>query len=488
MKICLIAEGSYPYVTGGVSSWIHSLMRAMPDTEFIIYAIAAEKKQQGQFKYELPPNLVQIHEVFLDTHLDQQAQWGKRFHLTLEQKQDLYALVSGEELVNWSNLFQLIRSDQFQNVTEFLSSKDYYDVIQELAQSKYAQVPYTELFWTISSMILPLFLIIRGEIPKADVYHAVSTGYAGVVGALAKAIYNKPLILTEHGIYSREREEEIIKANWVKGYFKDLWINYFYTLSHSIYSLADEVITLFERNKEIQIELGCDAQKISIIPNGIEVRDYQNIRRTWPNDKIRIGAIIRVVPIKDIKMMIQMFALVEQKLPHVELYIMGPTEEDPEYYEECMQLVSALNLKNLYFTGMVQIKDYLGNLDFLILTSISEGQPLAILEGFACSKPFVCTNVGGCRELIEGTNDYYGPAGYIVPVMHYEEMSRYVITLCEDEELRQTLGANALQRVSNLYKHSQLIHRYKEIYARLGGDTIWQESDSNYENFIESKA
>ncbi|MCH7321057.1 GT4 family glycosyltransferase PelF [Solibacillus sp. MA9] len=470
MRICLIAEGSYPYVAGGVSSWIHSLMNAMPDTEFIIFAIAAEKKQQGKFKYQLPPNLIQVHEVFLDAHLNEQAKWGKRLGLTPEQKQDLYALVSGEEQVNWPNLFQFIRSDQYRNVAEFLSSKDFYDIIQDLAQTKYSQVPYTELFWTVSSMILPLFLIIRGDIPKADLYHSVSTGYAGVVGALAKAVYNKPLILTEHGIYSREREEEIIKANWVKGYFKDLWINYFYTLSNSIYNLADEVITLFKRNQEIQIELGCDPQKISIIPNGIEVSDFQNIQRTLPNDKIRIGAIVRVVPIKDIKMMIQMFALVEQKLPNVELYIMGPTEEDSDYYEECMQLVSILNLKNLHFTGMVQIKDYLANLDILILSSISEGQPLAILEGFACSKPFVCTNVGGCRELIEGTNDIYGQAGYIVPVMHYEEMANYVITLCKNETLRQKFGSNAFQRVANLYKRSDFINSYKEIYARLGGD------------------
>lgn len=64
MRICLIAEGSYPYVTGGVSSWIHSLMHAMPEHEFIIYAIAAERKQQGQFKYALPTNVIEVHEFF----------------------------------------------------------------------------------------------------------------------------------------------------------------------------------------------------------------------------------------------------------------------------------------------------------------------------------------------------------------------------------------------------------------------------------------
>ncbi|WP_224654492.1 DUF3492 domain-containing protein, partial [Escherichia coli] len=80
-------------------------------------------------------------------------------------------------------------------------------------------------------------------------------------------------LLTEHGIYYREREEEIIKADWVKGEFKDLLILYFYTLSIAIYDAADEVITLFHRNMEIEVEMGCAEEKISIIPNGVEIED-----------------------------------------------------------------------------------------------------------------------------------------------------------------------------------------------------------------------
>ena len=469
MKICIIAEGAYPYVSGGVSNWIHTIIHSMPEVEFTIYAIGAERKQQGKFKYEFPQNLVEVHEVFLDTHLEQTSNWGKRYLISSNDKENLYALVSGDSTVNWQQLFTLLRSEQFQNVGEFLSSKDYFDIIQELARTKYTQVPFTELFWTVGSMILPLFLIIRDDIPKADIYHSVSTGYAGVAGSLAKILYKKPLILTEHGIYSREREEEIIKANWVKGYFKDLWINYFYTLSGSIYNLSDEVITLFNRNKEIEIELGCDANKISIIPNGIEIQEYRNIIRSLPEDKIRIGAIVRIVPIKDIKMMIQAFALVEQKIPNSELYILGPQEEDSEYYKECVQLVRNLGVKNVQFTGMVNVKEYIGNLDILLLTSISEGQPLAILEGFACAKPFVSTNVGGCKELIEGINDDFGPAGFVVPVMHYEEMANQIIKLCKNPEMRNEMGENGRRRVTHLYKKSDFIDSYKNIYTRVGG-------------------
>ena len=474
MRICLIAEGSYPYVTGGVSSWIHSLMTEMQEHEFIVYAIGAETKQKGAFKYELPRNLIEIKEIFLDEYLFEEKKWGKRYNLTTKDSNNLMALISGSNDIDWNELFVLIRSKQFENVGEFLSSKDYFDLVAQIGENQYSEVPFTELFWTISSMILPLFLTIRHNVPEADVYHAVSTGYAGVVGTLAKHTHNKPLVLTEHGIYSREREEEIIKADWVKGYFKDLWINYFYTLSNSIYESSNTVITLFERNKEIEVELGCAEEKILIIPNGVDVLNYSNLPKAPEDGKIRIGAIVRLVPIKDIKTMIQSFALVEKEISNVELYIMGPSEEDAAYYSECLQMVEGLGIQNIIFTGMVQIKDYIGQMDILMLTSISEGQPLAILEGLASAKPFVSTNVGGCKELVIGrADDEYGQAGFIAPVMHYEEIANYVIQLCQNQKLRESMGRNGYERVRNDYKRSEFISSYRDLYQSLGGNQEW---------------
>lgn len=62
---------------------------------------------------------------------------------------------------------------------------------------------------------------------------------------------------------------------------------------------------------------------------------------------------------------------------------MGPWEEDQEYAKECFELVETLGLKDVVFTGRIDVREYLGRMDMTILTSISEGQPLTILEGFA---------------------------------------------------------------------------------------------------------
>ncbi|MFB9325902.1 GT4 family glycosyltransferase PelF [Paenibacillus aurantiacus] len=479
MRICLVAEGSYPYITGGVSSWIHALVRNMPEHEFIIYAIAAERKQQGKFKYELPANIVDVREVFLDDYLRVEGEWGHRVRLTKTEREALKTLIGGGEGVDWKPIFDVLRNPKLDNASNFLMSKDYFDIMSELCAEKYAQIPFNEMFWTVRSMILPLLLTISGTIPEADVYHAVSTGYAGVIASLGKYMYDKPMILTEHGIYSREREEEIIKADWVKGYFKDVWIEYFYTLSSCAYQYADEVVTLFNRNREIQIELGCEAEKIRIMPNGVRVEDFQGLPAKPEGEPVWIGGLVRVVPIKDIKTMIQSFQIVKYEVPDAKFFIMGPYEEDLEYYEECKALVESLQLQDVVFTGSINIKDYINKMDILVLTSISEGQPLAVLEGMAAGKPFVTTDVGSCKELLYGVNDEFGTAGYVVPVMNYEQVGQAIVSMCRSERQRREMGMNGLNRVRSQYTNEAFIDNYKTLYHTHGEKRKWPVSGLN---------
>ena len=93
--------------------------------------------------------------------------------------------------------------------------------------------------------------------------------------------------------------------------------------------------------------------------------------------------------------------------------------DDEDYAKECYALVEELQLKNLIFTGRVDVVQYMQKLDFTILTSISEGQPLSVLESMAARRPCVTTEVGCCRELLEGApGDTFGIAGYCVPPMY----------------------------------------------------------------------
>lgn len=472
MKICLIAEGSYPYVTGGVSSWLNQLMTNLPEFEFEVIAISPDSSQAGSSKYKYPQNMTRLHNVFLDELLTSR---GRRRHLILRQAElvQLRELLLGR-VVNWSSLFKMFRDWHTAGYSpmDILLSRSYFDLISQICLENYPRLAFSEMFWTMHSMYLLIFALLLQDWPQADIYHAVSTGYAGLIAAAATNRQETHMLLTEHGIYTREREEEIIQADWVRGYAKNLWIDYFTMLSRCAYTAADKVVALFERNSMLQQELGCPPAKASVIHNGVHADAYDQVaevvRARRPEDKLCIGAIVRVVPIKDIKTMLQAFAIVSHRLPEAEFIIMGPIDENPAYYEDCLRCKQQLKLKNVSFSGCIDIRKMLGFLDLLVLSSISEGQPLAVLEGLSCTLPFVCTDVGDCRSLLENYIDGFGPAGRIVPIMDAAAMAGAIIDLAENFSLRRQMGENGRRRIMNSYDFDSFVDSYRGLYLETG--------------------
>jgi polysaccharide biosynthesis protein PelF len=462
MNICYIAEGSYPYVLGGVSSWIQQLITSMPEFTFSIMAICAKKSQLGTFCYKLPKNVNRIIEIPIDVIDGSTNKWGKRLMLDDEGKNAFVELLCGGDC-EWDKIFSIITNNSSKFVSSLILSKDFFDISEVACGKSYFYVPFTEFYWNVRSMVLPLLQIFRSEYPVADVYHSVSTGYAGILGAYLKYRTNKPLLLTEHGLYSREREEELIKATWLKSYCKNMWINYFYSLSKKSYDSADKVLTLFSKNKEIEIELGCPEKKIEIIPNGVELKNF-NQQQESHGEEINIGAIVRVVPIKDIFTLIYSFSYAKKRNKNIKLFIMGPNEEEKDYYNECLVLVKKLGINDVIFTGTVSITKWISKMDIIILTSISEGQPFAILEAMAAKKPCVATNVGSCGELLEGYCEGIGPAGIICTVMDHESIGKALYRLSIDEPLREKMGNAGYKRVLAAYTKEQMIAGYRDLY------------------------
>lgn len=465
MKICIVAEGCYPYIVGGVSGWINSLIKSFPDIEFIVLAIVANRSIRGKFVYELPDNLTEVHEVYLDD-----IDWGskkKNRHTTRLSKKEynaLRSLVLSQD-IEWDDIFRLFRKKRL-SINELLMGPDFLAIAEECYKLKYPNIVFSDFLWTLRSIYMPMFFVLTTPVPKADLYHCVATGYAGILGSMAKYYHNCNLLVSEHGIYTREREEEIIKAKWVQGIYKNIWIDQFKKMSSLVYEKADIVTSLYANARELQIELGCSPAKIRVTPNGIDAQALSNIQGKLPEDEgfINIGAILRVTPIKDVKTMIQAFAFAKREVPKLKLWIMGPVDEDKEYAEECFALIEQLKISDVVFTGRINIKDYLGRMDYTILTSISEGQPLTILESFAVKKPVIATDVGNCRELIYGIDDDFGSAGIVTHIMNLEEISRAMIELAMKPSRRNKMGENGYARLMKYYRLDHMKEVYRKLY------------------------
>lgn len=464
MKVCLICEGGYPYVTGGVSSWVQMIIETFSDIDFVIWSIATNREEMGEIRYSLPPNIKEIKTIYL--HDIKFKSTKTKVKLSKSEFAALRSLmVDGNEIL-WTDVLNMIKGHR-KKLVDLLLGTDFFNIAIELYNTKFTRTIFVNFLWNLRSMYFPLMSTLTSDVPEADIYHSVSTGYAGLLGSVASHIFNKPLIITEHGIYSREREEELIKSDWVIGDFKKIWINFFRKISTIAYQKAVRVITLFESNRQLQLELGCPEEKTGIIPNGVDVSLYESLISKYRISRatINIGVVARVVPIKDIKTMLYVFDVAKLKVPNLALYILGPKDEDKEYSMECLDIVQELNITDVYFTGKADVKEYLPDFDFMLLTSISEGQPLAVLEGMAAYLPQICTNVGSCSELLNGSgDDTLGIAGIITPVMDVSRIAQAIITLATDKSLRESMAQIGHERVKRYYQKQDFLDHYYSIY------------------------
>ncbi len=479
LKVCIVAEGCYPYVVGGVSGWINSLTKSFSNIEYILLTIVSDRKVRGQFAYDLPENVTEVHEVYL-SDVDWMGSRKKvgRLHLHKSEYAALRSLILNQD-VQWSKLFHMFRDKKF-SIDELLMGEDFFRAVRECYDAEYSTIVFSDFLWTMRSIYLPMFLIMKTKLPKADVYHCVATGYAGLLGSMAKDFFKCRLLISEHGIYTREREEEIIKATWVEGVYKNVWISQFKKMSRIAYDRADVVTSLYGHARELQIELGCPAEKTRITPNGIDVHRLADIPGKLPEDegKVNIGAVLRVTPIKDVKTMIQAFHFAKKRQSELKLWIMGPCDEDEEYANECYELVESLNVQDVVFTGRVDIREYLGRMDLTILTSISEGQPLTILESYAAHKPVIATDVGNCRELIYGeADDNFGPSGILTHIMNIEEIANAMVEMAIKPKMRSSMGENGYKRVMSGYRLEDMKETYRDIYLKLSNSMklTWSE-------------
>ena len=490
VDICMICEGTYPYITGGVSAWVHDIIRNFPNLTFGIVHIASKKDPFREAKYEMPPNVIEFKEIFIHEPV-----------ITGDGKMDIadspfeFQSFHNELLKNNFKGFENIarrvapelRAEKFPHsfVTgeQILYSKQSFDIVKNLYNQGESKTSFIDYYWTFRTTHMPLLQVLNADILKASVYHPVSTGYAGLYGVIAKMKTGSPLVLTEHGIYTVERKIEISEADWIPddeveilkmhaqlGKIKDFWVKIFDFLSKLTYLHADEIISLYTENKKMQVNLGADGGSIKLIPNGIDLEKFENLKGRFggKNGILKVGFVGRVVPVKDVETFIRACKIINKELKNVEFYVIGPEDEDMEYSKNIRMLVTTLGLNGkLKFTGLVNSADYYKIIDVLVLTSITEVQPLVMLEAMAAGIPIVASNVGACNEMIYGDSfddRKLGACGIVTKIKAPAETAAAVIKILNDHQLWREMAVAGQKRVRAYYQKKRLISSYREIY------------------------
>ncbi|MEI7769338.1 MAG: GT4 family glycosyltransferase PelF [Chloroflexales bacterium] len=489
MHILLINEGTYPFHWGGVSTWCHLLIRDLPDVEFTLFSLIADPRYEPQFT--LPSNVVHFRTIPL---------WGIcemlefRPELTLamlnqRRRQNTPDIVAREFIPIFREfLCALFTSDadpdqlgqiihqmyRFFQAYDFdttmrcqatwdcftAAAHDYFP--QTAAQHGYPAATYT--LWDVTQGLQWLYhwlFPLASPLPETDIVHASSVGICTMIAVVAKLEYGAAYMLSEHGIYLRERYlAEATSSNCL--FLKLFSLRFARRMSQLSYALADQISPCCDYNQRWELRNGATPDRLQTIYYGADSGQFVPGGKPVGEPPVVVW-VGRINPLKDVITLLKAAALVKETRPDIEFRLFGSAApEDAPYHAECLALRTELGLDDtVIFAGYASNTATAYNQgDVVVLCSISEGFPFAILEAMLCGKPVVATAVGGVPEQIEG-------CGIAVEPRSPQELAAAITTLMNDPAYCAALGRAARERAAQEFTVHQSAEAYRLSYQQL---------------------
>lgn len=274
---------------------------------------------------------------------------------------------------------------------------------------------------------------------KVDVIHSHNGGawYHGALLRLRKPSVH--LVHTVHG-FEQDRPRDRFR-NWLAG-----------LVSHQAVAVSEEL------RQHLCGPLRLAESKCSVILNGVDVDSFAEAAADKPPlDAPRLLHVGRLEPIKNQKLLLEMFAGLLQVNAQARLDIVGNGSAASELQQHAQDLGIA---DSVSFHGeQLDVLPFLKRCHLMVLSSHSEGTPMVVLEAMASGRPVVATAVGGLPDLIEaGTNGYLAEPG------NAEDLLRGVQRAIEDQAHFDALCAGALATAQAQFSVSVMADRYDRAY------------------------
>lgn len=492
VDVLLLLEGTFPYVAGGVSSWVDQIIRGFPHIRFGAIFLGSQAKDYGKPRFALPPNLVHLDVTYLVEHKENPP--IRTVHASrgiMEKVAHMHHLfeVDVKDPECARNFGELVKEAHPKGKLPheaFLYSPEAWDLIKRSYRHHSTDPSFVDYFWTVRTIHTPFWRLqeVAMRSPKAKLLHSVSTGYAGILGVMLKQLQDCAYLLSEHGIYVKERKIDLYQAQWIKdnrgvfehdpsrvSYFRQLWIRFFEHLGYITYQAADDITALYEANRVRQVEDGAPAERTQNIPNGVDILRFGALRELRPKEIPPVMCLIgRVVPIKDVKTYIRSVSTVAEQRPDIEAWIAGPETEDPTYAQECHDLVDQLGLQGkVKFLGFQKLTELLPKVGLVVLSSISEALPLVMLEGYAAGVPSLATDVGSCHQLVyglPGEDADIGSSGRVVRIADPQALALAALELFNDPAEWHRAAQAGIRRVEKYYAQEMMFSSFGQLYDK----------------------
>jgi polysaccharide biosynthesis protein PelF len=496
-RVLLVTEGTYPHAWGGVSTWADSLVTVLPDVQFHIVAIIAAPDLPPVF--DLPSNVESVSAIPLWGVQDVKETWRGLGQASLRHsrtavtqdalRMEFLPALRGflHGILGPDNQPQVL-AGHIHSIYRYLRGHDMRETMRApLVWAQYAEtmqevyrlaaedllLPELELWELTTGMqwVTRWLYPLAAEIPEVDVVHAAMAGICTMVSVAAKTEHGAGFLLTEHGVYLRERY--IAEAGRQDSYFlKMLGLRFARRMTELTYALADQISPCCDYNGRWEREVGATPEQLQTIYYGVDSDTFSADRPVSDNPR-RVVWVGRINPLKDVETLLRAAAETIAVRPDVEFLLYGTAPDaDADYYQRCLELHAELNLgASVVFCGFTNdpAAAFLSG-DLVVLSSISEGFPYSTLEAMLCGRPVVATSVGGLPEQIQG-------AGIVVEPRNPTAMATAILDILNDPERCAALGVAARERAMGEFGHAKFRGRHHTSYLTLSErHGRWQHS------------
>jgi len=305
---------------------------------------------------------------------------------------------------------------------------------------------------------LPLMFprVVKKNLNKFDIIHMHTfRSFLGICIRRYAKKYNIPYIVQTHGStlphFSKKRTKNIFDSIW----------------GYKILSDASKVIALNKTEAEQYMRMGVSEEKIEIVPNGVDLSDYQNLlevgefrKRYFINDNEKVILFLgRIHKIKGIGLLVEAFGDLSKEMDNIKLVLVGP---DDGYIDELKRFIQKLELGDkVLFTGPLyecnKIQAYV-DADVYVLPSIYETFPVTVLEAWACGTPVIVTD--GC-----GIKDYVENVGCVVQY-NKNLLKNAIKRIIEDKKLIKEFSDGGKKLVKDEFDWKKIVEKLVTIYQK----------------------
>ena len=309
---------------------------------------------------------------------------------------------------------------------------------------------YQTLYWVARTAAAPT--------PETDLLHVTAAGWSAVPAVVHKALYGTPMILTEHGVYLRESYLASVRSGDTPG-TRFATTRLARGLTRSAFAGADVICPVTDANAYWEMGLGVAPEKIQVLYNGLNQPD-EPVPPPGTSTVVSVG---RIDPLKDIHTLLRVAAETLRLLPASRFLHYGSVSPGEEAYgRSCLALHARLGLGDR-FRFMGRTTDPIGavrDADVVLMTSISEGLPMSILEAMGEGRPVVSTGVGGVPDVVTG-------CGVVTKPGDAHGLAMAVVMLLRNPELAVRLGRRGHARLGRIFNKAACVDGYRALLSAM---------------------